>query len=157
MLLDAVPDGGHDEAGLLVGDALPAVVVLGGEDEDLVDPSRRGLGEHGATVLDHEGVVALEGGVEVGHHPHEPVAARAVGLEGRGVDPSLPGQKGQGRVVSAWTGAGGAKEKGRCDPVGADDDPAAGQGVEAKLVHPVTSPLCAFVSVFVHWSTPWNA
>ena len=48
------------------------VVVVGRQDEDLVDPARGGLGEHRAAVLDDEGVVALEGGVEVGHDPHEP-------------------------------------------------------------------------------------
>ena len=96
VLLDPVPDGRHDEHRLLVGDVFPAVVVLGGEHEDLVDPSRRRLGEHGPTVLHHEGVVALEGGVEVGHHPDQPVAARAVGLEGRGGGLLVAGAEGAG-------------------------------------------------------------
>jgi len=92
----------------------PAVGVLGGEDEDLVDAAGGGLGVDGAPVLDHEGMVTGEGRVEIGDDPDEPGSFGAVGLEGGGVDPSLPAQKGQGPVVSAWTGAvRGAKWSGR--------------------------------------------
>ena len=100
-------------AGLLVGERRPRVVVVGGEDEDLVDAAGGGLGEDRATVVDHEGVVALEGGIEVGDHPHQPVALEAVGLEG-GRGRLLVARAERARAaVSAWTGGPGGEAVGR--------------------------------------------
>ena len=82
VLLEAVPQGRHHELDLLLAEHAQRGVVLGGEDQDLVDAAGRRLGEDRAPVGDDEGLVALEGRVEVGHHPDEPATARAVGLEG---------------------------------------------------------------------------
>ena len=57
--------------------------MVGGQDEDLVDPAGRGLGEHRAQVGDDHRGVAVERRVQVGYHPHQPLAPRPVGLEGR--------------------------------------------------------------------------
>ena len=83
VLFEPVAQRGHDQARLLLAQHAPGGVVLGGEDEDLVDAAGAGLGEDGAPVGHDEGLVALEGRVEVGDHAHEPMPGRAVGLEGR--------------------------------------------------------------------------
>jgi hypothetical protein len=81
VLLQAVPQRRHDELDLLLAELPQGGVVLGGEDEDLVDAAGGGLGEDRTPVGHDEGLVAFEGGVQVGHDPDEPAAGRTVGLE----------------------------------------------------------------------------
>ena len=50
-------------------------VVVGGEDQHLVDPAGRGLGEDRAQVGDDHRGVAVEGRVQVGDDPDQPLAA----------------------------------------------------------------------------------
>ena len=83
VVLHAVADGGHGQPGVLVVEVGPAAGVLGAEHEHLVHAAGRRLREHRAEVLHPQRLVALEGGEQVRHHPHEPGAARAVGLERR--------------------------------------------------------------------------
>jgi hypothetical protein len=73
VLLEAIAQRRHHQARLLLAQHPPRGVVLGGEDEDLVDAPGGGLGEHGTAVGHDEGLVSLEGRVQVGHHPHQPV------------------------------------------------------------------------------------
>src|SRR5208283_2396345 len=136
VLLHAVSNGEHDERGLLLGERSHRAVVVRGEDEDLVDATRRCLGEHRTPVLDHEGVVALEGWIAVGHYPHEPPAGGSVGLEGgkhgalvartegtrdalEGVEGGLPGDE-QGLPLTA---------------VSSHRDPPPRKGIKTQLVH----------------------
>ena len=133
------------------------VGVLGGEDEDLVDAAGRGLGVDGAAVLDHEGVVAGEGGVEVGDDPDEPGALGAVGLEGGGGRPLVAGAEGTGPGGVGLDGGGaGSEVVGPFGPVDADDHPPAGERIQAELVHedasgptharrPLRVPICASI------------
>ena len=90
--------------------------MVGGEDQDFVDPSGGGLGEDRAPVGDHEGLVAFERRIEVGHDPDPPAPFGAVGFQcGRG-GLLVPGaERGKGRLVSAWVGTmRGAYARGRC-------------------------------------------
>ncbi len=110
--------------------------MLGGEDQDLVDTARGGLGEDRAAVGHDEGLVALEGGVEVRHDPDEPTPGRSVGLEGgRGVLLVAGAERaGAAERVGRLRGAGHE----RVGPLGAaraHDDPTARQRIEAQLVH----------------------
>ena len=51
----------------------------------------------GPRLVDHEGLVPLEGRVEVGDDPDQPAPAGPVGLEGgRGAPPRCPGRTGTG-------------------------------------------------------------
>ena len=136
VLLDPVPDGRHDQAGLLVGELGPGGLVLGREDQDLVDPPGGGLGEDRAPVLHHEGLVALEGRVEVRAPPGPASSRSARRSRGRaGWPPRGPGRRGRAgrraRCRAARTGEG----VGAVGPAGADGHPAAGERVEAELVH----------------------
>ena len=70
--------------------------MLGREDEDLVDAAGGGLGEDGPAVGHHEGLVTLEGRVEVGHHPDEPAPGRARRSRARAAcPPRCPGRTGR--------------------------------------------------------------
>ena len=141
VLLEPVAQRGHDELDLLLAQLAQGGVVLGGEDQDLVDAAGRGLGEDGAPVGDHEGLVALEGGVEVGHHPHEPPPRRPVGLERRRRVLLVAGAE-RARPAECVSRLGRASDEG-VGPLGAaraHDDPAARQRIEAQLVHRLTLP-----------------
>ncbi len=48
VLLDPVPDRGHDQRDLTVVEVGPRPVVVGRQHQHLVDAARRGLGEHRA-------------------------------------------------------------------------------------------------------------
>ena len=116
VLLDPIPYGGHHRRGLLVAEHRPRVLMVRGQYEDLVDPARTGLGEDRSAVGDHEGRVALEGRVEIGDDPDQPLAVGPAGLQGRsgdllvagaeragprgvGLDRRDPGAKAWGRVA----------------------------------------------------------
>ena len=97
VLLEAVAQRRHHQLDLLLAQLPQGGVVLGGEDEDLVDAAGGGLREDRAAVGHHEGLVTLEGRVEVRHDPDQPAAGRAVGLEGgRACPPRCPGRTGRG-------------------------------------------------------------
>ena len=116
VVLHAVADRRHGQAGVLVVEVGPAAVVVGAEHEHLVHAAGRRLGEHRAEVLHAQRLVALEGREQVRHDPDEPGAARAVGLERRrgrllvagaeralprrvGLDGELPGDQSPGRAA----------------------------------------------------------
>ena len=67
VLLEAIAQGRHHQLDLLLAQLAERGVVLGREDEDLVDTAGGGLGEDRATVGDDERLVTLEGGVEIGN------------------------------------------------------------------------------------------
>ena len=111
-------------------------VWSGREHEHLVHAAGGRLREHRAEVLHAERLVALEGREQVRHDAHQPVAARAVGLERR-----------RGRLLVARAeralavGIGLDRELARDELARAgraldgDGDPAARQRVEAELAH----------------------
>ena len=135
MLLEAVPQRGHHQLDLFPAELAQGQVVLGREDQDLVDAAGRRLGEDGAAVGHHEGLVTLEGGVEVGYDPHEPAAGRTVGLErGRGVL-LVARAKGAGPVQAVGTRGAADEGVGPFGAAGADHHPATGKGVKTELVH----------------------
>ena len=132
VLLEPVTQSGHHELDLLLAEHAQRGVVLGREDQDLVDAAGRGLGEDRAPVGDHEGLVALEGRVEVRHHPDEPASARAVGLEG-GRRVLLVARAERAGTVEGVGRPGGAGHEGvgPLRAARAHHDPAAGQRIEA--------------------------
>ena len=135
VLLDPVADRRHHEVALVVVERAPGQVVVGREDEHLVDAARRRLGEHRAAVVDHEGLQALERGVAVGHHPDQPLALCPVGLERRRRRVLVSRAE---RAVVALVDAerlAGEEDRAPCRAVRGDGDPAAGEGVESELVH----------------------
>ena len=132
VLLQAVTQCRHHQLDLLLTQLAEGGVVLGGEDEDLVDTAGGGLGEDGAPVGHHEGLVALEGRVEVRHDPDQPAAGRAVGLEGGRRVLLVAGAEGAGTIEGLGHPGGAGDE--RVGPLGAaraHDHPAAGQRIEA--------------------------
>ena len=139
VLLQAVPQRRHHELDLLLAELAQGGVVLGGEDEDLVDPAGGCLGEDRAPVGHHERLVTLEGRVEVGHDPDEPAPGRAVGLEGRRRVLLVAGAERAGAIERLGHPGGAGHE--RVGPLGAaraHDHPTTGQRIEAQLVHRFT-------------------
>ena len=101
-----------------------------------MDPPGGGLGEDRAAVGDHEGLVPLEGRVEVGDHPDQPRAGGPVGLEGGGVGLLVARAERAGPAgVLLDLGVAEHEGGGALGASGAHDHPAAGQGIEAELVH----------------------
>ncbi len=139
VLLDAVAERRHDQLDLLPAELAQGEVVLGREDQDLVDAAGRGLGEDGAAVGHHEGLVTLEGGVEVGDDPHEPAARRTVGLERRRGLLLVARAKGAGAVQGVGHEGAGHEGVGPLGTPGADHHPTTGQRIKSELVH-----RCAF-------------
>ena len=136
VLLEAVAQRRHDQLDLLLAELPQGGVVLGGEDEDLVDAAGGGLGEDRAPVGHDEGLVALEGRVEVGHDPDEPAAGRAVGLEGGRRVLLVAGAERAGAIEGlGHPGGAGHERVGPLGAAGAHDHPAARQRIEAQLVH----------------------
>ena len=109
--------------------------MLGREDQDLVDAAGRGLGEDGPAVGHHEGLVTLEGRVEVGHDADEPAARRPVGLECRRGVLLVARAEGAGPVQGVGHLGAGHEGVGPLGAAGADHHPATGQRVETELVH----------------------
>ena len=104
-----------------------------------MDAARGGLGEDGPAVGHHEGLVTLEGRVEVGHDPDEPAAGRAVGLEGGRRVLLVAGAERAGAVERVGLPGGAGHERvGPLRAAGAHDDPTARQRIEAQLVHRCT-------------------
>ena len=71
VLPDPVADGPHHRAGLVVGQHGPRVLMVGGEDEYLVDSAGGGLGEHRSPIGDHERGVTFERRVLVRDDPDD--------------------------------------------------------------------------------------
>ena len=136
VVLHAIADRGHRQAGVLVVEVGPAVGVLGAEDQHLVDAAGRRLREHRTEVLDPQRFAALERREQVRHHPHEPGAARAVGLERRrrgllvaGAERALPRRVGLHRQLARDQLPGSRGSLGR------HGDPAPRERVEPELTH----------------------
>ena len=109
--------------------AHPAAVV-GREHQHLVDAAGRGLGEHRAQVLDPQRLVAVEGGVAVGHHPDHPLAVLAVGLEGRRGRLLVAGAERAGPLGVGLDGElAGHEVAGAVLAIDGDGDPAPGEGL----------------------------
>jgi hypothetical protein len=130
VLLETVAQGRHDQARLLLGEHGPGGIVLGGKDEDLVDAAGAGLGEDRAAVGHDEGLVTLEGGIQIGHHPDQPVPGGAVGLEGRRGGLLVAGTERTGALVLVHPGCPGDEGVRSLGATGAHDDPAARQRVQ---------------------------
>jgi hypothetical protein len=106
----------HHQAGGAVVEIGPAAEVVGRQYQDLVDTARRRLHVHGPERAHRHRILAVEGGVEIGHDADQPLPVTPVGLECRRVASSLPGQNGQGRSGSASTWERrGAKSDGRSE------------------------------------------
>jgi hypothetical protein len=79
-----------------------------------VDAGALGGDVHGAVMVDGEAVIAVEGGIEVGDHPHPQLPPSPIVSSAGGVDSSLPGQNGHGRPDSTSSSrTRGAKSVGR--------------------------------------------
>ena len=135
VLLQPVAQRRHDELHLFLAELAEGGVVLGGEDEDLVDAPGRGLGEHRAPVGHDEGLVPLEGGVEVRHHPDQPVAGRPVGLERRRRVLLVAGAERAGAPERIELGRARDERVRAPGAPGAHDDPPPGERIEPQLVH----------------------
>ena len=132
VLLQAVAQRRHDELDLLLAQLPQGGVVLGGEDEDLVDAAGGGLGEDRAPVGHDERLVALEGRVEVGHDPDQPATGRPVGLEGRRRVLLVAGAERAGAIEGlGHPGRPGHEGVGPLGAARAHDHPATGQRIEA--------------------------
>src|SRR6476646_8426583 len=134
VVLHSVADGGDDETDLLVVEIGPAAAMVGAEHEHLVDAGAGGLVEDRAEVLDRPLALPLAGGVEVRHHPHAPVAAAAIGLEGRR-RLLLVARTERAAQVGPWRVEGWSEVARPGRPFGGDGDPATGEGVQAELAH----------------------
>ena len=136
VLLEAVSQCGHHKARLLFAQHAPGGIVLGGEDEDLVDPAGARLGEDRSEMVDDHRLVAGERGEPVGDDPHQPVTAGAVGFERRRRVLLVTRTK---RAGPGGVGLDGQEAPGKVRrPVAAietDDDPTSRQRIEAELTH----------------------
>ncbi len=134
VLLQAVAQRGHHEAGVALVEVRPPRLVIGRQHDDLVDAARRRLREHRPEVGHRHRVVARERGIQVGHDPHLPVAVGAVGLERGRRRFLVPGEERAGARRVGFDG-----ELPRCEvdgaqrTVGGDRDPPPRQRVEAEL------------------------
>src|SRR5665811_1907350 len=135
VFFDPVADGGHHQVGVVVAQHRPFLVVVGREDQHLMDTTGRGLDEYRSAVGDHEGPIAFEGRIEIGDDPHQPMTLWTVRLQGRRGGLLVAGTEwaGPGRVR---LGGGHRRERhGPIGPVGTHHYPTAGERIEAELVH----------------------
>ena len=137
VLLDPVADGGHDRRRLLVGQHRPRVLVARARGR-----APRGCRPRvawvktGPRLVTTNGRVALEGRIEVGHHPDQPLAVGTPDLEGGRHALLVAGAEGAGSGgVGLDRGDPGREGLGPGGPVGAHHHPAAGEGIESELVH----------------------
>ena len=136
VLLEAVAQGRHHQLDLLLAELAEGGVVLGGEDEDLVDAAGGGLREDRAPVGDDERLVALEGRVEVGHDPDQPAAGGTVGLQGGRRVLLVAGAERAGALERLGHLGGAGHE--RVGPLGAaraHHHPTTRQRIEPQLIH----------------------
>ena len=104
--------------------------------EHLVDAGALGHDVHGAVVMHGEAVVALERGVQVGDHPHLPVAALADRLERGWCGLLVTGAERAWPALFEILQIGARGEVGRAlGPLGDDGDPPPRQLVQPHLTH----------------------
>src|SRR5439155_7245615 len=98
-------------------------------------------GEHRPEVLDGERIVTEERGIQVGHHAHEPLAGRPVGLERRRRRLLVTGAE-RARTGVGLDGQHPRVERARPEgSVAGDRHPTAGQRVQTQLTHRrITAP-----------------
>ena len=125
----------HQLARVVVVEQVQARVVIGRVHEHLVDAARLGHHEHRPEVVDSECLLAVEGRIAIGDHPHRPGAVLVDGLEGRWGRLLVTGAEraGPGRILDAVVT--------RCEvvrplgPLGHDGHPPAVERVQTHLTH----------------------
>src|ERR1035437_9558877 len=135
VFFDPVADGGHHQVGLVVVQHRPFLVVVGREDQHLMDTTGRGLGEYRSAVGDHEGLIAFDDRIETGDDPHQPTTLWTVRLQRRRGRLLVAGAERAGAGRIRLRGGHQRERHGRVGPVGTHHYPTAGKRIEAELVH----------------------
>ena len=143
MYPDSIAKRVHDDCALLVGEARPGEVVLGGEDDDLVDAARRSLGEYGPLVIDDEGPRSFECGVEVGDHPCDPLAVAAVGLESGRCQAFVARTEGAVVALILVVERSGDEYRVRVASFVGNSDPPARERIQSQLIQEISMFLCS--------------
>ena len=136
VLAEAALQHAHQIGCVVIVERVQAAGVIGGEDEDLVDTAGLGLDMHRAVVVHRERLVAVEGRVQVGHHPHAPLTTLVEPLERRRGGLFVTGaERARTRRVGLDVGCTRGEVGGAIGALGDDGYPAAGEWVQTQLTH----------------------